>query len=52
MSEPYLILYQKSRRSEEKLIELPGREKLLNWMERIGAGCMSVRIIKGGNGRD
>ena len=47
MSESYLILYQKSRRSEEKLIELPGREKLLNWMERVGANCKTIRIIKG-----
>ena len=47
MSASYLILYQRTRRSEEKLIELPTKEKLMSWMERVGANCKTIRIIKG-----
>ena len=40
----YLITYQRKRRREENLIELPSIEKLLKWIEKNAPDCRFVHI--------
>ena len=42
----YLVLYQKTRRSDERLIDLDTEEKLISWLKRNADGCYQLRVIK------
>lgn len=44
MNESYLITYRKRRGREDRLIELPSLQRLMDWIARNAAGCSMVLI--------
>lgn len=48
----WLIRFQKTARSPEKLIELLSEEKLLYWLAHTGCKCVRVYILKKQNAEE